>query len=82
MWIFFLLDILVCRKLIHQKTKSEKQNYDCFLLDLKAMYRIPVWQGNLLANAAHACNGMDVAVQSSSLDVQKFSKYSIPEQLL
>jgi hypothetical protein len=69
--------------LIDQKTKSEKQNEDCCLLDLKAMYRIPVWQGNLLAaNAAHVYNGMDVIVQSSSLDVQKFLKYSIPEQLL
>jgi hypothetical protein len=24
-------------------TKSGKQNLGCFLLDLKAMYRIPIW---------------------------------------
>jgi hypothetical protein len=41
------------------------------------MYRIPIWQGNLVAaNVAHAYNDTDVVFQSSSLDVLKFSKYS------
>jgi hypothetical protein len=46
------------------------------------MYRIPIWQSNLLAaNVAHAYNDTDVVFQSSSFDVQKFSKYLIPVQL-
>jgi hypothetical protein len=64
MWIFFPQMCQLCA-LKHpslspesrfiKKKKSERQNLGCFLLDLKAMYRIPIWQGNLLAaNVTHA----------------------------
>jgi hypothetical protein len=86
MWIFFRPVVPIMRieaSLSPESQLIRKQNLRCFRLDLKTMYRIPIWQGNLLAaNVAHAYNDTDLVFQSSSLDVQKFSKYLIPVPLL
>jgi hypothetical protein len=85
MWIFFRPVVPIMRieeSLSPESQFIRKQNLRCFRLDLKTMYRIPIWHGNLAANVAHAYNDTDVVFQSSSLDVQKFSKYLIPVPLL